>query len=105
MTQFAPPEIWKRQAVLFGIHKWRLQYEDFTDFGFQSENRFILTRMKNKPPVHITVFEEVISNMDAIPPFIFLHAQRIHTEAYTKYLEEVLLFWIERVAVWRPYVW
>ena len=58
--------------------------------------------MKTKYPVHITMFGVVISDGDVKLPLIFLHGLRLNTEAYIKYLEELVPPW---VAAGRPYVW
>ena len=50
------------------------------------------------------VFGMVTSNGDIMPPFIFPHSLRLNTEAHIKYLEEIVLAWIERVAAGEPYV-
>ena len=72
-------------------------------FPLSLENE--LTVMKTKPLVRITVFGVVTSDSDVMPLFIFLHDLRLNTVAYIMCLEEVALFWIERVAVERPYTW
>ncbi|XP_052832535.1 uncharacterized protein LOC128250757 [Octopus bimaculoides] len=47
----------------------------------------------------------ITSDGDVMLPFIFPHGLRINMEAYIKCLEEVVLSWVKRVAVRRPYVW
>ena len=49
--------------------------------------------------------EVVTSDGDVIPLSVFPDGFRLNTEANIKCLEEVVLFWIERVANRRPYVW
>ena len=49
-------------------------------------------------------FGVVTSDGDVIPPFIFLHVLRLNMEAYIKCLEDLMLFWIERMAAGRPYI-
>ena len=48
---------------------------------------------------------QVISNGDVMPPFIFPRSLRLNMEAYIKCLKELVLSWIKRVVVERPYVW
>ena len=38
------------------------------------------------------------------PLFFFSHGPRLNTEAYIKYLEEVMLPWIKKETAGRPYV-
>uniref|UniRef100_A0A0L8HRW6 Paired domain-containing protein n=1 Tax=Octopus bimaculoides TaxID=37653 RepID=A0A0L8HRW6_OCTBM len=45
------------------------------------------------------------SDGDVMSPFIFLHDLRLNTEAYIKCLEKVVLYWVNRVAAERHYVW
>ena len=46
----------------------------------------------------------VITNGDVMPPFIFPHVLTLNTEGiYIKYLEEILLLWIEKVVAGRHY--
>ena len=65
----------------------------------------VLIVMKNKHPAHILVFGVVTSDDDLMLPFNFSHGLTINTEAYIKFLEEVVLAWIERVAARRLYIW
>ena len=65
----------------------------------------LLFMKKTKHPVHIIVFAVVTSNGDIMPPFVFLHGFKLNTEAYIKSMEEIVLFWIERVAAGRFCVW
>ena len=61
--------------------------------------------MKTIHPVYIIVFGMVTGNGDIILPFIFLHSLKLNIEAYLKYVEELVLFWIERVTDKRSYIW
>ena len=54
--------------------------------------------MKTKHPVHM-VFEVVTSDGDVMPPFILPYCLTLNKEAFIKYLEEVGLNWMKRVAV------
>ena len=58
-----------------------------------------------KHPVHIIVFGVVTNDGIYMPPFIFPHGFRLNTEPETKSLEELVLAWIEKVAVKRSYAW
>ena len=51
------------------------------------------------------VFGKVTSDSDFMPTFIFPCGFRLNMEAYIKYLEKVVLLWIEKMAVGKPYVW
>ena len=51
------------------------------------------------------MFSVVANDNDVMPPFIFPHGLRINTETYIKFLVEVLLPWLERVAAGRLYIW
>ena len=64
----------------------------------------ICTDSNEKQTVLIMVFENIASNSDAMPSFIFLHGIRQSTETYMKYLEELVLPQIERVAVRRFHI-
>ena len=55
--------------------------------------------------VHIMVFVVVTSNGDIMHLFIFLYCLTLYTEFCIKCLEEVVLFWIERLAARRSYVY
>ena len=90
MTQFIPSEIWKRHAVLFGIHVRRRNMMISELLG----DRFLFMSMKTKYPVYIMVFGVVTSDSDVIPSFIFRRDLRLNTEAYIKYLKEIMLPWI-----------
>ena len=59
--------------------------------------------MKTKHPVHIMMFEMVISNVNIMPPFIYPHGAWLNTETYIKYLEEVMLFESRGWAVKDPF--
>ena len=61
--------------------------------------------MKTKHPVYIMVFEVLTRDGDIMPPFIFPYGFRLNRESYIKYLEEVGLVMIERVAAERPHIW
>ncbi len=50
--------------------------------------------MKPKHLVHIMMFGVVTTDGDIIPPFIFLQGLELNTEAYVKFLEEVMLPWM-----------
>ena len=65
------------------------QYEYFSVFGCQAEDRFVFILMKTKHSVHIIVFGMVTNDGDAMAPFIFASdsTQRPTSSA----LEEVLL--------------
>ena len=51
------------------------------------------------------MFEVVTSDNHVTPPFIFPHGLIFNTEAYIKSLDEVMLFWIERVAARSVFIW
>ena len=59
--------------------------------------------MKNRHPVHTMVFTMVTSDSDIMPLFIF--SRGLKAEAFIKSQYEVVLYWIERVTAWRPYIW
>ena len=61
--------------------------------------------IKIKPPVQLMVFGVVTNNGDVICPFKFQFSFRFNSNAFVKYLEEVVLIWIEKVVAERPYVW
>ena len=61
--------------------------------------------VKTKHPVHVTEFVEVTSDDNILHPFIFPHSFRLNSQADIKYLEDVVLIWIKRVAPGRPYIW
>ena len=82
--------------------RWKLQYEDFRMFGFQSWDRFMFILMKTKHPGYIMVFGVVTRDGDIMLPFIFPYDLRLIMEAYIMCLEEVVLTWTKRVAVGRP---
>ena len=63
----------------------------------------VLIVMKTECPVHIMILGVVTTDNNVMPPLIFPHAHRPNIEAYIKYLEEVVLPWIERLASGRPY--
>ena len=50
------------------------------------------------------VFVMVTSDRDVMILFIFPCNFRLNTDVYIKYLEELVLTWIERVATWTSYV-
>ena len=60
--------------------------------------------MKTKHPVQIMVFGVITSNDDTVPPFIFPHDLTLNMKVYIKCQEEVVLFWIEKVAAERLYL-
>ena len=70
------------------------------DHGCLSEDRFIL--MKTKHSVH-TMVSAMISGI--MTPFIIPHHITLHTEAFIKNLEEVVLLRIRWVITGRPYIW
>ena len=76
----------------------------FRDFHRRCD-RFIWILMKTKHPVHIMVFGMVTSNVDIMPPFMFPCNFIHNTEAYIRYLEEVVLPGIENLAAGRLYIW
>ena len=51
------------------------------------------------------VSEEVKNDCDIMPLFIFPRRLKLNTEAYIKWLKEVMLSWIEKIATRRPYLW
>ena len=57
-----------------------------------------------KHPVHVMVFRVVSIDDDGMSPFIYRHGFRLNIEAYIKYLKEVALTWIKRVAAGRFYI-
>ena len=65
----------------------------------------VLIMRKTKYPVYIKVFGVVIYDSNVMLPFIFPHSLRFKTEANIKWLEEVVLPWIEKVAAGRPEFW
>ena len=68
------------------------QYEDFRVFRCQIQIHID----EKQTPVHTMVLGVITSDGDVIPPFIFPHGLTPNMETYIKYLEEVLLTWIER---------
>ena len=58
--------------------------------------------MKTKHLVHIMVFRVVTCGSDVRLPFIYLHSFTVKTMAYIKYLDELVLVWIERWAAGTP---
>ena len=53
---------------------------------------------KNQPitqPVHIMVFGVAKSDGDVMPLSIGPHDLRLNTESYIKYLEDIVLTWID----------
>ena len=59
--------------------------------------------MRTKHAIHIMVFEVVTSDSDFMSLSNFPNGLRLYVEAYIKYLEEIVLPWIERVTTGRPY--
>lgn len=51
------------------------------------------------------MFGVTTSDGNTMLPFILLQGLRPNMEAYIKCLEEVVLLWVKKVAVERPYVW
>ena len=89
MVQFSPAEIWN--ITQYRCHSQRkLQYEDLRVCRCQSEDRFMFLLMKTKYPVHIMMFGMVIHDGGFMAPFIFLQSLTLNTEAYIKFLAEVV---------------
>ena len=53
---------------------------------------------------HHGVFGWSTGSGDVMPQFIFQHYLRLHSEAFIKGREEIVLNWIEMVATGRPYI-
>ena len=53
--------------------------------------------MKSNIPVHVIVFGVLTINSDIRAPFIFAHGHGLKTKVFIKYVEEVVLLWIERM--------
>ena len=49
---------------------------------------------KTKHAVHVWMFYGFPRDSDVMPLFLFIHRLKLNTEAYTKYLEEVGLPWM-----------
>ena len=96
MRQFTPPEISKRW------HSGRKrQYEDYTVFGGQSENRFIFKLMKTKQPVSIMLSGMVTSDSDIIRgafnkfPDFFVQAFKIVVNTWKFSMLLLYILWDE----------
>ena len=61
--------------------------------------------MKSKHLVHIKLFGVVTIDGNVMFLFIFSHGFTLNTEAYIKWLGQVVLSWSERVATERRYIW
>ena len=103
MLQFTHPKCRNGMLCCWQSRR-KFQYKDFNEFGCQFEDRFIFIMMKSKNPVYM-VFEVVTCNGDVMPPFILPPGLRFNTEAKIKFLVEVVLPWIERIAAGKLYVW
>ena len=58
--------------------------------------------MKTGHPIYILLLAVVIRDGDVIPWFIFPRAPILNMEVYVKFLEKIVLSWIEKVTDRRP---
>ena len=62
-------------------------------------------QMKTNVPFYVKLFKGVTINREIMISFIYLHGFSLYLEAYIKYLKELALTWIERMATERQYIW